>query len=372
MAEYFSPGYKAGGTVRSLENIITALHEYIQFSVITRHHDFADRTPYTEVTPKNWQLYANANCYYLPRTGIWTLFKALRGKSFDVLYVNSLFSIWFSFIPILLWRLGILKADRVIVAPMGELNAPALRRKWLKKKMYLFVCKAILHHKNVAWQGINDKEVEAIKKHYAGKRAQTHTVPDIACMPSPPKQPLEKQHGILNLMFLSRICENKGLHRALNALKNVEFEVNFDIYGPREQGDYWQRIEKIILELPPHIHVEYKGALKPNEVMDTYAKYHAFILPTDFENFGHAIVEGLSVGCIPVISDKTPWKGFNLKRAGYVCLLEDIYLYTEALNELAQMDQAVYNQTHQNLMKYIQGHEDIKQAIQQNKMMFTD
>lgn len=371
MAEHFSPGYKAGGTVRSLENIITSLHEYINFSVITRHNDFADSTPYTQVTAEEWQPHANASCYYIAKTGLNSLKKAFNGKQWEVLYINSFFSFWFSFMPILLWRLGILKSKRVIVAPMGELNKGAISRKWFKKALYRIVCKAILHHKNIEWQGINEQEVTSIKKYYAGKKAKTHTVPDVACMPSPPKVPLTKEKDALNLIFISRICENKGLHRALEALKNVEVEVNFDIYGPREKDDYWEIIEKLIADIPPHVTVNYKGSLKPHEVMQTFAKYHSFILPTDFENFGHAIAEGLSVGCVPIISDTTPWTGLGLKKAGYTCLVNDIYLYTEAINDIGHMNQAEYEQIHNNVINYILNNEAIKESIQQNKVMFT-
>ena len=372
MAEHFSPGYKAGGTVRSLENMITSLHEYINFSVITRHNDFADPAPYTSVEANKWQKYANANCYYIAKIGINTIKQAFKGKEWDILYVNSFFSFWFSFMPILLWRLGMLKTKRVIIAPMGELNKGALARKWFKKDVYRVVCKLLMHHNKVEWQGINDTEVESIKYYYAGKKAKTHTVPDVACMPSPPKQPLKKEPDILNLVFISRICENKGLHRALEALKNVQAEVNFDIYGPKEKNDYWQKIEKQIIDLPTHITVNYKGGLKPNEVMPTFAKYHSFILPTDFENFGHAIAEGLSVGCIPIISDTAPWKGLNLKKAGYICPVNDIYVYTEALNDIASMNQEEYEQIQQNTLNYIINNEDIKESIQQNKVMFTE
>lgn len=371
MAEHFSPGYKAGGTVRSLENMFTALHEYINFSVITRHHDFADPTPYTEVEANTWQPYANANCYYLTKTGFSSLKKAIKDKEWDVLYVNSFFSFWFSLVPILFWKLGILNTKRVIVAPMGELNPGALKRKWFKKYVYRIVSKLLLMHKNCEWQGINETEVANIVKHYAGRKAVTHTVPDVACMPAPPKAPHKKDAGELNLVFISRICENKGLHRALEALKKVDTgEVTFDIYGPKEKDEYWQKIEALIKEQPVNIHANYKGSLKPHEVMSTFAKYHSFILPTDFENFGHAIAEGLSVGCIPIIGDKTPWQGLNHKKAGYVCLHNDIYLYTEALNNLVKLDQDQYEQVQHNVVQYILGHEAIKEAVQSNKQMF--
>ena len=42
------------------------------------------------------------------------------------------------------------------------------------------------------------------------------------------------------------------------------------------------------------------------------------VLPTKSENYGHVVFEALSVGCIPIISDRTPWSLVESWKAGYV------------------------------------------------------
>ena len=61
-----------------------------------------------------------------------------------------------------------------------------------------------------------------------------------------------------------------------------------------------------------------------------------FFFPTLGENYGHVIFEALSVGCIPVISDQTPWHEISLKHAGYELSLDNDF--SKILDELAKND----------------------------------
>ena len=50
---------------------------------------------------------------------------------------------------------------------------------------------------------------------------------------------------------------------------------------------------------------------------------HLFVLPTEGENFGHAIFEALAVGRPVLISDQTPWKNLSSANAGWDLPLND-------------------------------------------------
>src|SRR5205085_10854598 len=82
-----------------------------------------------------------------------------------------------------------------------------------------------------------------------------------------------------------------------------------------------------------------------HEVQAVLADYHALILPTSGENFGHAIYECLSVGRPAIISDKTPWSDIQAKKAGFVFSLdneEDVKMIIQKLYEMEQAEYDVY------------------------------
>jgi glycosyltransferase involved in cell wall biosynthesis len=47
----------------------------------------------------------------------------------------------------------------------------------------------------------------------------------------------------------------------------------------------------------------------PDDVPGTFAQYDLFAFPSRGENFGHVVLESLSVGTPVLVSDRTPWKG---------------------------------------------------------------
>jgi hypothetical protein len=84
------------------------------------------------------------------------------------------------------------------------------------------------------------------------------------------------------------------------------------------------------------------GPINPVEVQNTLQQYHAFVLPSKGENFGHAIYEALSVGRPVIISEFTPWSGLKAKAAGWNCALTTKELYT-SIKELKRMNQEEFD-----------------------------
>ena len=64
-AGYYLPGTRAGGPIRSVSNLVRALGDELEFSILTRHHDFGDATPYAGIEPFCWVDSANARVKYL-------------------------------------------------------------------------------------------------------------------------------------------------------------------------------------------------------------------------------------------------------------------------------------------------------------------
>ena len=139
----------------------------------------------------------------------------------------------------------------------------------------------------------------------------------------------------------------------MQLLKSITRKVIFDIYGPIEDVNYWDKCKNAIDKLPPYIKVSYKGELPPQKVIIIMRKYHAFLLPTFSENFGHVIVEAMQAGLIPIISDQTPWIGLEKLTIGWSIPLNRELDYINAINSLLEINNKDYTDKSSRVIRYI-------------------
>ena len=83
----------------------------------------------------------------------------------------------------------------------------------------------------------------------------------------------------LNVVFLSRIAKMKNLHYALEILKDSRININFDIWGPISDKQYWKKCQVFISNLPKNINVKYRGVIEQKLVYKILAKYDLFFSP---------------------------------------------------------------------------------------------
>ena len=156
------------------------------------------------------------------------------------------------------------------------------------------------------------------------------------------------------MLFLSRISYKKNLDFALDILQEIDNEnMVFDIYGPKEDKGYWQKCESILKKIPVNIKVNYKGVVEPEDISAVMSKYQVFLFPTRSENFGHVIVEAMSVGLVPVISNQTPWTELEKFSAGWDIPLDDKNRYVEVIEKLYTMNNEEFQILSKGSSKYI-------------------
>src|SRR5215510_9822339 len=179
-ADWYLPGFKAGGPIRSIANMVEALGDEFQFSVITRDRDWLQPVAYPETTSGVWHTVGKAKVIYLTPEDLSsrTLAKVIRTADPDVLYFNSLYSPWFSILPLSLRRLGKIKKAPVILAPRGELAANALALKKTKKRVSLLATKSIGLYRDVLWQASTSYEASDIRTWF-GEDAQIVIAPNV-------------------------------------------------------------------------------------------------------------------------------------------------------------------------------------------------
>ena len=341
LSDWYLPAYKAGGPVKSLAALTHHLKNDFIFYIVTSNKDAFSKTA-MPVKANEWLTLNNGEkVYYIgdEKITLSKLSEVLNSVDYDLVYLNSFFSKHFSIYPLLLKKQGKINKP-VVLAPRGMLGEGALSLKSKKKKLFINLSKLSGIHKNITWHATSEQEAEEIKKTF-GSSAQILLASNLILPPVNPRSDYSKNIGELNLCFISRISRKKNLLFALEVLKNITAgKIKFDIYGPAEDFAYNQDCEQFAKHLPKNVAVSFKGDLQALEVENVLKQNHAFFLPTLNENFGHAIVESMLNGCIPVISDQTPWKNLKNNDLGWDIPLADKSGFLTAINDLLLMNES--------------------------------
>lgn len=335
----YLPGFRSGGPQRTIENVCDNYSKKCDIYIFTLNHDHNDMTPY-DLPIDQWIERYGINIKYVKDVdyGIGA-FKELYNE-FDTIYACSLFD-KATYEMILINRLSKEK-KKLYVAPMGVLSEGALSSKLFKKKMFLNVFSWIGAFKNIDWSFTSEIEYEEAQKAIGKKNIVNYII----------AEDLPKQYewdvlktslkasdsGVLKIVFLSRIVKKKNLLFCAKILsKQFNGKIIFDIYGSQEDPNYWNICDRELSKCISNIHISYKGEVKPEAVIDIFHMYDCFLFPTMGENFGHVIYEALSAGCIPVISDKTPWIEIANDGCGFVAELDDVEQFVKYIDVLLNM-----------------------------------
>ena len=343
---YYLPGIRSGGGMRTVVNLIDRFSDQYDFFVVTRNHDSAsNKIPFDSVVTDDWNQVGNARVYYFGR-GKLSMRKAgalVKEIGPNAIFLNSAFGM-----PTrkVLWglRKKIIPEIPVILAPCGELGTGALSLKPWKKWLFLRCANYAGLYRGILWKASSSIE-EAEIRTVMGTNANIMVAPDLA-----PRQILpeydqrrkpRKFPGSARFVVIARIVEKKNIHFFLECLRNVsEGEVAFEIIGPVEEPSYWHRCQKIISELPANITVRHAGPLQQSEAIERVLKSHFFALPSLNENFGYVLIESLAAGTPLIISDQTMWTDLEKQGVGWVIPLDRRDRYVDTINECIQMDDA--------------------------------
>ena len=374
LVDWYLPGYKAGGPIQSVANIVGHLKDEFDFSIITSDTDLHADEPYSSIQKDDWNDRPDGSrVYYFSKekSTYNNLRKLLLEEQADVFYLNSLFSIFFTIIPLRIRKRN-LPARRFVLAPRGMLGQGALNIKPFKKKLFLFVARILGLYKGVRWHASSLHEVEEIKKVF-GSNVNVQTALNLTAPRDLKFIPRKKNQGELKLVFISRIAYKKNLEGTLKILSTLpsSSHIKFDIYGPIEEPEYWTKCEVIISTMPSHIKVKYCGAIANEQVVETLSKYHLSILLTFNENFGHSIVESMAAGCIVLLSDQTPWKNLKEQKVGWDVSLNDEKAIKENLINVCDMDQVIFDQWSMSALEFAGRIIQNPAAIEQNRLLFA-
>lgn len=333
---YYYPAFKAGGPIQSLISLVAYLKKDYDVTVVAEAYDI-DGTV-LKVTTNEICQNDGYKIIYTDSTYSAKDFKGfLKSYNYDFIYLNSFFS-WRHAIRII----GILYLSKakIIMAPRGQLSPGALAINNKIKGAYLTFFKAVFKKKIYRYHATSELEYRHIKAKLNIKEDQlflAQNLKDIA-INNDAFFRTNKNIGSLKLVNISRISPKKNLAFALDILRNVPSGVSLDIYGPVEDKNYWNECLIIARKMPDGVSVNYKGDVKPEDVIKTLNQYDAFFFPTKGENFGHVIMEALIAGLPLIISNETPFINLQDQNVGWDIPLKNKELYIKVIAELLKYD----------------------------------
>lgn len=365
LSHCFYPSKKRGGPTVSVTNMVKNLADKCELSVVTIIFDKGTDRPYDNVSEGKNRLF-DSDIYYLSKNTEEAFYTAISEISPDVIYVSSLFSSQYSLAAMKYARKH--KEVRLIIAPRGELMPSALKRKKIKKIPFLWYVKSLMTAQT-EFHVTSDEEEAALKKHF--KKHRVWKIKNLPSKISAEAERIEKQAGTLNIVMIGRIHPIKNVDYAIDLMNDVTGDITLNIYGPEEDEKYVALCKESVKALPESIKVNFQGTLDHDEVGNALSAHHIFLSPTQSENYGHSIIEGMLCGLPAVISTGTPWHELEANRAGYDINLENREQFVKALQNFIDMDEATYREWSANASAYISSKLAVQETVDAYTQMLT-
>lgn len=354
--DYYLPGYKSGGAMRTIVNMVDRLGDRFDFRIMTRGYDVYEKETYPGIKVNDWNQIGKAKVYHAGHGGLnfKSIQRVINEAEPDAVYLNSFFSP-LAVKYLTLRRMGLTQDLPVVLAPEGEFSPGALRLKATKKRIFRTLAVPGQLYRGLIWKAASAPEADDIRR-VVGPDCEIHIAPNM-----PPSVILEnysfahkppKQSGAARFVFLSRVMPKKNIKHTLELLPGVRGDIRLDVYGPIEDEAYWGECLEVIGRLPPNITVEHCGSIDHQEVALKMSDYHFFILPTLGENFGHVMLEAFAAGCPVLISDQTPWRQLAEKKVGWDIPLGEPDNWRAALQACVEADAKEFQALSHNARQY--------------------
>ncbi|MEZ4755536.1 MAG: glycosyltransferase family 4 protein [Flavobacteriales bacterium] len=370
--DWYKPHFKAGGPVRSMVNMVEQLRDEVDLHIVTGDRDYTATKADPQLVADRWttQDLGEQVWYASPAGRSVERWKALlRERKWDAVYINGMWSRWSSLLPLWLLRGG---AQRRIVAVRGMLAPGVMVQKSLLKRLVILSLRTAGCFKGVEFQATSAEEVEDVLR-WIGPRAKVHLVPNLGRKISGgPPCTIVKKPGELRLVSVGRIAPEKNTLFAIERLRALTGDVRFDLYGTVYDEGYWQQCQRAIVQLPPHVRVQWQGELAPDQVPVVLAKAHATFMPSLGENFGHSMLESLSAGRPLLISDRTPWRDLERQHAGWDLAVEHPETFLTVLERLLSMDDTAYQEWSKGAWELAVRWHEQGDALQRNRRLFIE
>ena len=354
--DWFSPGMRAGGPIRSCVNLVNCISSELRLSILTGDRDLGSQSPYLGTRPGRWNNWQNkASVLYASRKQhtLGAFYRTLTRLRPQVVYLNSMFSLFGTLTPLFIITFTRSNA-KVVLAPRGMLKSTALANRLYRKSIALFLLRCLRIQHRIHFHATSIDEADEIQTHFPG--ATTTVLPNIPV--SPLKQLAVQQEakktGSVRLVFVGRVHPIKNLHLVLEFLEQADCQSELNVIGPSEDVNYDQHCRRLATKIEHKCQVRFHDACSPDETLQWMRNSDCLILPTEGENFGHAIFESLAMGTPVLISNRTIWRNLPEASAGWDHQLEDPQSFIESIEFLASMTEIQHSEWRKGALLFAQ------------------
>lgn len=331
----YLPGYRFGGPVRSLANLVDWLGKRYEIYIYTKDRDLGDKEGYENIILNQWVRFGEAQIFYAspdqhkPSRAL----AEMKRIQPEVVYLNGL---WERMTRGLLRRR--IPSTRYVIAPRGALGAGALAIKPWKKKFGLRLMRNSLH--DLVWHATAEEEASEIRKAMDPQSSVcvASNLLGRRVVDAPNNLSKLREPGPCRLVSFSRLSRKKNFDFLLSCMQSVKGLFNLDIIGPEEDSAYVTELKDLAKRLGPNQTVRFLGGKSPAELTALLPKYDFFVLPTQHENFGHVFIEAWAAGLPVITSDQTPWRDLSAKGIGWDLPLSKREPWIELIESILQMD----------------------------------
>jgi glycosyltransferase involved in cell wall biosynthesis len=270
----------------------------------------------------------------IPLNFISKIFK--NGYRPDIIHIHGL---WYDFVR-MAFNYGCRCNIPIILSPCGMLQEGALKHSSTKKriilKSYLLKIlkypKLIIHSKSIS-------EKLQIKHLLPNSNVKVVSNPVEICSKSFLKDDHKNQ-----FIFLGRLHPVKGIGNLIFNWKKI-YDKNKTwellLIGPDSDGYKDRLIQEFDLD-NQYCNIKFIDSVHGKEKWEYLSSAKYFVMPSEFENFGSAIVEGMSAKLPIITTDQTPWSLIVDVGCGWIISknkkLDDILTSAINLDELKRKE----------------------------------
>lgn len=334
---HFSPGYRVGGPLTNVINLVEGLGDTFAFQVVSLDHDLNETKRYARKTSQ-WLWHGKGLVYYAESTvEAWIVVtRAIAWGSVDAVYLDGLFDPWFGLAP---WCSYAISSDfrsrpgsrpRLLCCPSGQLMPEALQHHPWRKHLVLKLMRSSRMLESVVWLAGSKTEYDQLRALMGKKALVRQAAPRIA-KPDAEVARVAKVPGRLRLVFVGRLHPHKRLAELIAWIGDLDGKVDLTIIGLERDPKYKASCMRLASRLPEDKRVVFLGAHPRANIPSLLRQHHALVLLSKSESFGHAIIEAMACGRPVLIADTTPWRGLQRHHAGW-----DISVTPASFRQVAQ------------------------------------
>ncbi|MCX2431369.1 XrtY-associated glycosyltransferase XYAG1 [Pedobacter sp. GR22-10] len=208
----------------------------------------------------------------------------------------------------------------VVLSPRGMLThySQHNRHSFAKRFIHSIMGRRLLSYCHIHATSLQEKaDILQIIRH-----KPITVIPNLINLAPATHQPQPISTGsTLNLIFLSRIEEKKGLDLLFDALARLNFSWYLTIVGSGS-ANYVKNLKDRANDLKIDDQIKWYGQVNDQDKFELMATHDVLVLTSYNENFANVVLESLSVGTAVLISDQVGLADYvEDKDLGWICRL---------------------------------------------------